>query len=107
MDDEDTVELLRKVSFYKVSHHASHNGTPRDFVNNIVGKDCWEPLIAMSSVTPHGGYEDIPHRQLMDALESRFDHIAISDVTGSQAGFSRATKWSIDFEFDPDPAPVD
>lgn len=99
--DDEAVGLLHKTSFYKVGHHASHNATPRDFVEAVVGKQSAEPLAAMVSVTAHGSYSDIPRQPLMEALRRRFDHVAVSDVKGKQSGFARASKWSVDFEFEP------
>lgn len=106
LQDEEWIAILRKVSFYKVSHHSSHNGTPRQFIADVVGMDLAEPLSAMVSVTEHGSYRDIPREPLMEALHHRFDHVAVSDVEGDQPGFTRATKWSIDFEFEPKSEPA-
>ncbi len=101
MADQDATDLLRKVSFYKVSHHSSHNGTPRQFINEIVGKDTTDQLIAMVPVTPHGSYRDIPRPSLMNAINHRFDRVAVSETNAVQPGFVRQSKWSIDFEFGP------
>ncbi|WP_299615565.1 hypothetical protein [uncultured Tateyamaria sp.] len=102
MANDEATKLLRKVSFYKVSHHASHNGTPQKFVLDLVGKDTTDPLVAYVPVTPHGGYRDIPRPPLMEALSHRFDRLAISEIDKEQTGFVRQSKWSIDFEVEVD-----
>lgn len=60
-------ELLRRTKFYKVGHHASHNATPVEFVEQILGDDFW----AMISVEPVKKWKSIPEPDLMDALRAK------------------------------------
>ena len=59
--------LLPNVRFLKVSHHGSHNGTPKDFVEHDLRE-----AVAMVSVSPTvyktKGWKQIPKDELMTAL---------------------------------------
>jgi hypothetical protein len=61
--DAEAIELLEKVTFLKVSHHSSHNGTPASLLRNIVGKNNAHNGVvqAMVSMTPRKGWDGIPH----------------------------------------------
>jgi hypothetical protein len=64
LDDESSAEVLRRATFYKVGHHGSHNATPRRFVEECLrtGAQC------VASVGRYSRWENIPRRELLDAL---------------------------------------
>jgi beta-lactamase superfamily II metal-dependent hydrolase len=68
-------ELLGKTVFYKVGHHGSHNATPREFVESLLGRDFW----AMASVNPTSRWPSIPREPLMDALSAKSKKVVRSD----------------------------
>ena len=91
LDDDDAVELLRKVTFIKISHHGSHNGTPKKLLEGILGtKNKRNGVVrAMISMTPYSKWKDIPHKPILDTLAKREFPFAISNKLEDQAGFTR------------------
>jgi hypothetical protein len=67
MADDEWRELLGKTVFYKVGHHGSHNATPKDFVEQIIGDDFW----AMASTHTVKQWPKIPKKELMKALGAK------------------------------------
>jgi beta-lactamase superfamily II metal-dependent hydrolase len=67
MADQEWRDLLSKTVFYKIGHHGSHNATPREFVEKILGDDFW----AMASTHPVKQWPRIPKKELMAALVER------------------------------------
>jgi hypothetical protein len=91
LDDDDAVNLLRKVTFIKISHHGSHNGTPKKLLEGILGTNNKRNGVvrAMISMTPYSKWKDIPHKPILDALIKREFPFAISNKPEDQAGFTR------------------
>ena len=79
--DADAVELLEKVTFLKVSHHSSHNGTPASLLRDIIGKNNARDGVvhAMVSMTPKKGWEGIPHKPILTLLTDRNFPFCVSD----------------------------
>jgi beta-lactamase superfamily II metal-dependent hydrolase len=77
MSDLDRRALMKRAVFYKIGHHGSHNATPKEFVEEILGTDVW----AMASTKTHGTWP-IPKPELMTALGNRTKLIARSDQFG-------------------------
>jgi len=76
LDRPDAAELLRQVDFYKVSHHGSHNGTPRRAVEGMPQAH----FVAMVP-TQDKPFPSIPRRPLMAALEQRTgNRVVRSDI---------------------------
>ncbi|RVJ72544.1 ComEC/Rec2 family competence protein [Sinorhizobium medicae] len=100
LSDDEAVELLRKVTFLKVSHHASHNGTPATLLKDILGKANKRDGIvhAMISMTPFAQWEGIPHTPILATLSELSFPFANSDVLGDQRGFTRDRDFSFDLE---------
>lgn len=71
----DLTDLLSKTNFYKVGHHGSHNATPVDFVEHVLGKDFW----AMVSTRNMDNWPRIPKKELLEALGKRTKKLARSD----------------------------
>lgn len=67
--------LLAKTAFYKIGHHGSHNATPPEYVEEVLGDDFW----AMASVRPVSNWPQIPRGPLLDALRDKSQHVARSD----------------------------
>jgi beta-lactamase superfamily II metal-dependent hydrolase len=69
-------DLVQQADYYKVSHHASHNGTPVDFVEDLLKRGAR----AMVSVRRYDGWPDIPRKPLLDRLTEKCrDHVVRSD----------------------------
>jgi beta-lactamase superfamily II metal-dependent hydrolase len=100
LSDDEAVELLRKVTFLKVSHHASHNGTPATLLKEILGKANKRDGIvhAMISMTPFAQWEGIPHDQILTTLDELGFPYAISDVLKDQDGFTRDGDFCFDLK---------
>ncbi|MER8733482.1 hypothetical protein NKJ46_32865 [Mesorhizobium sp. M0166] len=71
-EDDNAVELLKKASFIKISHHASHNGSPATLMREILGAENHQQgkVYAMISVTTRGNWP-IPHEPVLALLKSR------------------------------------
>jgi beta-lactamase superfamily II metal-dependent hydrolase len=69
------VELFRRMTFYKIGHHGSHNATPKDFVEQVAGRDFW----AMASTRKMANWPQIPKSELLEGLAKRTRRIARSD----------------------------
>jgi beta-lactamase superfamily II metal-dependent hydrolase len=69
-------ELVKRADCYKVSHHASHNGTPVEFVEDVLKHGAR----ALVSVRHYDGWPDIPRKALLDRLKQKCrDHVVRSD----------------------------
>jgi beta-lactamase superfamily II metal-dependent hydrolase len=91
LTNEDSVDLLKKVTFLKVSHHASHNGTPATLLKDVIGKQNRRngKVVAMISVTPYSKWKNIPHEPIITAMiQSQFP-FAVTDMLQDQVGFKR------------------
>jgi len=75
LKDPRWVDLLRKVEFYKIGHHGSHNATPKDFVEGILRENAW----AMASTIERPQWARIPKPELLEALAQKHAHLARSD----------------------------
>jgi len=98
LEDPATRRLLERTNFYKVGHHGSHNATPVEFVEEVLGEGGTGPRSAMVSVRPRSQWEHIPRKPLLENLETRLDAIARSDVTEDQPGFKREGDWYVEIE---------
>ena len=80
MADPGRRELMARTTFYKVGHHGSHNATPREFVEEVLGDDFW----SMVSVRPIRRWKHIPKRELLERLAEKSDRVVRSDQPGNQ-----------------------
>jgi len=76
MEDPEWRELLRRVRFYKIGHHGSHNATPIDFVEKMIPDD---GICAMASTLTRRIWPDIPRKPLLTGLAAKHANIARSD----------------------------
>ncbi|HEY7167316.1 MAG TPA: hypothetical protein VIB79_22325 [Candidatus Binatia bacterium] len=74
--DPEWQELLSKTTFYKVGHHASHNATPRMFVEKHLSKN----FSAMVSTRRVNKWPEIPRGPLLKALRARSNRVVRSDL---------------------------
>ena len=75
MEDTEWKEILKRVTFYKIAHHGSHNATPKDFVEKIIP----EGICAMASTLTRQIWPEIPKSQLLSGLANKDIDIARSD----------------------------
>jgi beta-lactamase superfamily II metal-dependent hydrolase len=75
LKDPDSRELLTKTTFYKIGHHGSHNATPVEFVEDVLG----DGFSAMASVKPVKQWKFIPKAELMTELRKRSPAVVRSD----------------------------
>lgn len=67
LENPDWRKLLGAVTFCKVGHHGSHNATPVEFVENVLGGNFW----AMVSTTSMANWPKIPKQELVDSLRQK------------------------------------
>lgn len=65
--DPEWRALVKRTTFLKVGHHASHNATPREFVEDVLGED----IPAVVSVHPVANWPSIPRGPLVEALRGK------------------------------------
>jgi beta-lactamase superfamily II metal-dependent hydrolase len=76
LEDPEWRELLAKTTFHKVGHHGSHNASPKDLVDNVLG----EGVCEMVSTRPMKKWKYIPKEELLVALREKNRTLARSDV---------------------------
>jgi beta-lactamase superfamily II metal-dependent hydrolase len=86
IDDETAKELLARTTFYKVGHHGSHNATPKDFVEDVLGsrreaEEELTELLSMVSTHPMPRWKSIPKQELLEALKELPAKLVRSDET--------------------------
>jgi beta-lactamase superfamily II metal-dependent hydrolase len=91
LQNDEAVDLLKKVTFLKVSHHASHNGSPATLMREVLGLDNNQAgkVHAMISVTQRGSWP-IPHHPVLRLMNDKGWPYVSSDETGQKPGFSRS-----------------
>jgi beta-lactamase superfamily II metal-dependent hydrolase len=72
-------DLLKRVCFYKIGHHGSHNATPIEFVEKTIDAD--KNVVAMASTRKFGSWP-VPKQKLLDELITRNVQLARSDKPG-------------------------
>jgi beta-lactamase superfamily II metal-dependent hydrolase len=93
LGDPDWRKLLNGVCFYKVGHHGSHNATPKEFVERVIGQDFY----AMASTCKIKKWPDIPKEALLEALDKRSkrrSRVIRSDHSGQLAESSTISRGS-------------
>jgi beta-lactamase superfamily II metal-dependent hydrolase len=85
LQNEDWRALLRRTTFYKVGHHGSHNATPREYVEQLLGSRREGPtgfvenLSAAVSTRPIKIWKFIPKPELLEAIHGVTPSLARSD----------------------------
>jgi hypothetical protein len=69
------LDLLKRTIFYKIGHHGSHNATPVDFVERILGENVW----ALVSTGAKPQWPQIPRQPLLDAIGKHTPRLTRSD----------------------------
>ncbi len=93
LDDGASRKLLDDAVFYKVSHHGSHNGTPRRYIE----QDLTSVVYAMLPWGPVTRWnKTIPKQELLEALSARGHHLIRADAPIAEPGRInvRADLWS-------------
>jgi beta-lactamase superfamily II metal-dependent hydrolase len=67
LNNRDARALLARTTLYKVSHHGSHNGSPKTLVNETLPSS----LISMMSFRKMSRWKAIPKTELVDALSAQ------------------------------------
>lgn len=75
MQDPEWLDLLKRIAFYKIGHHGSHNATPKDFVETTMP----DGILAMASTLTRDIWPDIPKSELLTGLATRHAKVARSD----------------------------
>ncbi|HEX5709143.1 MAG TPA: MBL fold metallo-hydrolase [Pyrinomonadaceae bacterium] len=75
LNHPDWRPLLERTTFYKIGHHGSHNATPVEFVEEVLGKD----FSAMASTRHMAKWKFIPKTELMEALRKKSKSVVRSD----------------------------
>lgn len=75
LENPECVALLRKTTFLKIGHHASHNGTPKCFVEKVLG----EAFCGMASTRHLAIWKQIPKKELLQALRHKSSDVVRSD----------------------------
>ena len=94
IDDETAQAVLARTTFLKVGHHGSHNATPKDFLEDVLGPhlaNLEQPLELRAMVSTHAveQWKFIPKQELLEALRTLSEMVARSDESDPAApGFS-------------------
>jgi beta-lactamase superfamily II metal-dependent hydrolase len=72
-------DLLKRICFYKIGHHGSHNATPIEFVEKTIVAD--KKVVAMASTRKFGSWP-VPKQRLLDEMIARNVQLARSDKPG-------------------------
>jgi beta-lactamase superfamily II metal-dependent hydrolase len=80
--------LIERAEFWKVGHHGSHNATPQEFVESLIGRQC----CAMMS-TKKGKWASIPRLPLLDAVKAKGIELARSDGN-KNSDYKRFAVWN-------------
>lgn len=78
-------DLLGQVDLYKVSHHGSHNGTPKTLVEEVLPAD----VVSLVSVQPVENWREIPKDTLTAALAQQQRVLVRSDQGAAPDPFRR------------------
>lgn len=76
LEDPQARALLADLAFYKISHHGSHNGTPRRFVEEVL-RDGIQTMLPWGLVKRWA--DTIPKAELLEALAVRKHHVIRAD----------------------------
>lgn len=88
--------ILERTTVFKVSHHGSHNGTPREFVETMIGKG----VTSFMSTGTVRQWPGIPRESLVEALVKK-TRLARSDRNAAlkaSAGFTTQNDLYIEWE---------
>ena len=77
LESAEVRALLAQVTHYKVSHHGSHNGTPRSLVRDVLS----DTVTSLVSVRAVKQWAEIPKDTLMEALHTQQRCLLSSDGT--------------------------
>ncbi len=67
LENQNFRRLLAATNFYKVGHHGSHNATPVEFVEQVLGDNFW----AMVSTNTVASWPKVPKPELLDKMAQK------------------------------------
>jgi beta-lactamase superfamily II metal-dependent hydrolase len=85
LGNADTVALINRTTFYKVSHHGSYNGTPKSLVAKLDRK-----ITAGISVNHVTQWPNIPERALVNQLNQQMTIFQTNKPPPANANISQA-----------------
>lgn len=96
LDTAEVRSLLSQVTLYKVSHHGSHNGTPRTLAEEVFG----DSVTSLVSVRHIERWPHIPKENLMTALSRGQRRLLSSDGALDQLPQARRADDGLWYELD-------
>lgn len=75
LTDQVRRALVAKTTFYKVGHHGSHNATPVEFIEEVLGPN----FFAMVSTTHVTQWPSIPKAEMLAAIRNKTKNLVRSD----------------------------
>jgi beta-lactamase superfamily II metal-dependent hydrolase len=96
LDAADVRSLLGGVTVYKVSHHGSHNGTPRTLAEEVFD----DAVTSVVSFRHIERWPDIPKSNLMEELMREHRQLLSSDGSLEQLPGARRNADGLWWEFD-------
>ena len=91
----DAHELLASTVFYKVSHHGSHNATPKTYGLELMTNPKLRAAVPVDEVVARGAkYGEMPLVEILDALElrTRGHFVRSDDSVPNDKGLFRYSK---------------
>lgn len=85
LGNTDTVALINRTTFYKVSHHGSYNGTPKSLIAKLDRK-----ITAGISVNRVTQWPNIPERALVNQLNRQMTIFQTNKPPPANANISQA-----------------
>jgi beta-lactamase superfamily II metal-dependent hydrolase len=82
LDDPESAELMRRIDFYKIGHHGSHNGTSKRYIEEGL-KDSVYAMLPFRTVKQ---WDSIPKEELLEALHDRGHHVIRADAPKAVRG---------------------
>jgi beta-lactamase superfamily II metal-dependent hydrolase len=67
LESQSSRKLLAATTFYKVGHHGSHNATPVEFVEQVLGNGFW----AMVSTNSVASWPNVPKPELLNGMAQK------------------------------------
>jgi beta-lactamase superfamily II metal-dependent hydrolase len=96
LDAAEVRSLLRRVTLYKVSHHGSHNGTPRTLAEDVFD----DSVTSLVSVRHIERWPHIPKENLMTELSRDKRRLLSSDGSLDQLPQARRGDNGLWYELD-------
>lgn len=92
----ETRALLTRTTMLKVSHHGSHNGTPKSFIDEVMGSDA----VALLSTGVVKVWPGIPRKPLVQALDRKTTLVRSdeAELAAGKPGFTVRADFYVEWE---------